>query len=179
MWKIVLTGATALAIIGGSFAYAQQGPNQPDRRQQSRPSAEDVTAFGDARIAALHAGLKLNADQEKNWPAVESALRDLIKLRVEGFSARASANQPTNPIERLSARADMMVRRGAALKKLADAAGPLYNSLDESQKGRVVPLARFVGQFGGSESPMGRRFRGEWRQHMRGPNDGHTGSQAQ
>ena len=33
---------------------------------------EDRAAFADARIAAVHAGLKLTADQEKLWPPVES-----------------------------------------------------------------------------------------------------------
>ena len=66
----------------------------------------DITAFGDARIAAVHAGLKLTAEQEKNWPAVESALRDLAKQRSERFAARASADRPKDPIERLNLRAD-------------------------------------------------------------------------
>ena len=36
-----------------------------------RPSAEDISAFADARIAALKAGLRLTPDQDKNWPAFE------------------------------------------------------------------------------------------------------------
>ena len=149
MWKTVLAGTTALAIAGTSLVYAQQGPVDPIRAQRWRPSAEDISAFGDARIAAVHAGLKLNAEQEKNWPAVESALRDLAKQRSERFAARASADRPKDPIERLTLRADAMTQRGAALKKLADAAGPLYKSLDEAQKHRFVMLARLGGQVGG------------------------------
>ena len=38
-----------------------------------------------------------------------------------------------------------MTQRGAALKKLADAAGPLYKSLDEAQKHRFIVLARLGG----------------------------------
>ena len=68
MWKSVLAGTTALAIAGTTFVYAQQGPGM-DRVQRWRPKAEDISALGDARIAALHAGLKLSAEQEKNWPA--------------------------------------------------------------------------------------------------------------
>ena len=124
MWKTVLAGTTALAIVGGTLAYAQQGQADSNGRSGWRPSAEDVAAFGDARIAALHAGLKLTAEQEKNWPAVESALRDLAKQRSERFAARASADRPKDPIERLNLRADVMGQRAAALKKLADAAGP-------------------------------------------------------
>jgi zinc resistance-associated protein len=157
MWKTVLAGTTALAIAGTSLVYAQQGPGGPERGNHWRPSAEDIIAFGDARIAAVHAGLKLTSEQEKNWPAVESALRDIGKQRSERFAARASADRPKDPIERLNLRADAMTQRGAALKKLADAAAPLYKSLDEGQKHRFIMLAHL----------QGRHFDGE-RDH-RGP----------
>ena len=149
MWKSVLAGTTALAIVGASLAYAQQGSDDFQRGQRWRPTAEDITAFGEARIAALHAGLKLTAEQEKNWPAVESALRDLAKQRSERFAARASADRPKDPIERLNLRAEVMGQRAAALKKLADAAAPLYKSLDENQKHRFVMLARLGGEQAG------------------------------
>jgi zinc resistance-associated protein len=152
MLKTILAGTTAIVIAGATLAYAQQGPVAISRAQHWRPSAEDITAFGDARIAALHAGLKLTAEQEKNWPAVESALRDLAKQRSERLAARASADTPKDPVERLGLRADAMQQRGAALKKVADAAGPLYKSLDDAQKQRFVVLARLNGrQFGGWE----------------------------
>jgi zinc resistance-associated protein len=153
MWKSVLAGSTALAIAGATLAYAQQAPGGRDHARHWRPSAADISAFGDARIAAIHAGLKLTAEQEKNWPAVESALRDLAKQRSERFAARASTDRPKDPVERLNLRAEAMTQRGAALKKLADAAGPLYKSLDESQKHRFVVLARL----GGREHGMGGR----------------------
>jgi hypothetical protein len=165
MWKAVLVGTTVLAIAGTSLVYAEQGSDDFQRVQRWRPSAEDVTAFGDARIAALHAGLKLTAEQEKNWPAVESALRDLAKQRSERFAARASADRPKDPIEQLNMRAELMGQRAAALKKLADAAGPLYKSLDESQKHRFVMLAR-----------LGGRQDGRWRGH-RGPLFQHRGGE--
>src|SRR5262245_59158084 len=150
MWKTVLAGTTALAIAGASLAFAQQGGSDDFQRvQRWRPTAEDITAFGEARIAALHAGLKLTAEQEKNWPPVEAALRELAKQRSERFAARASADRPKDPIERLNLRAEVMGQRAATLKKLADAAGPLYKSLDESQKHRFAMLARLDrGQMG-------------------------------
>jgi len=160
MLKYVLAGTTALAIAGATFAYAQQpGADAPRRGPQWK--AEDVAALGDARIAALKAGLKLTPEQEKNWPAVETAMRDLAKQRSERFAARASAEKPKDPIERLSLRADMMQQRGTALKKLADAAGPLYKSLDDSQKRRFLVLARLDAR----EGMMGHHG---WRQHHRG-----------
>jgi zinc resistance-associated protein len=167
MWKTVLAGTTALAIAGGTLAYAQQGSSGFERMQRWQPTAEDITAFGDARIAALHAGLKLTAEQEKNWPAVESALRDIAKQRSERFAARANADRPRDPIERLNLRAEVMGQRAAALKKLADAAEPLYKSLDENQKRRFVMLAR-LGERGGGGFRAHHRF-GGWHHHgMRG-----------
>ncbi len=56
-------------------------------------SPEDRAAFTDARIAAVHAGLKLNADQEKLWPPVETAVRDFAKLRFDRANARMEARR--------------------------------------------------------------------------------------
>ncbi len=148
MWKTVLAGTTALAIAGTSFVYAQQGPAGHDFAPHPRMSVEDFSAFADARIAALHAGLKLNADQEKLWPPVETALRDLAKQRSERFAARASADRPKDPVELVGSAADVMIQRGTALKKLADAASPLYKSLDDGQKHRFAVLARLGGERG-------------------------------
>lgn len=190
MLKTVLAGTTALVIAGASLAYAQQPPRGP-RGDHWRPSAEDISAFTDARIAGLKAGLKLTPDQEKNWPAVETALRDLAKQRAERANARAAgpkgdaktgdakpgdmkAGELRDPIERLRQRADRMTETGTALKKLADAAAPLYQSLNESQKHRFMMLARI-----GARDAMGRGFerRGHgWRHHgPRGMGDGMGG----
>ena len=97
---------------------------------------------------ALKAGLKLTAEQEKNWPAVETALRDLAKQRAERSNAMAqrrearrgndSAAQPApDAIARMREGADAMTQRAANLKKLADASEPLYKSLDD---GTEAPL---------------------------------------
>ena len=167
MWKTVLAGSTALAIAGATLAYAQQSPGGRDHARHWRPTAADIIAFGDARIAAVHAGLKLTAEQEKNWPPVESALRDLAKQRSDWFAARASADKPKDPVERLNLRADVMTKRGAALKKLADAAGPLYKSLDEGQQHRFVMLAKLGGR--GGEREHGQR--GGWMHRGQGDNE--------
>jgi len=163
MLKTVLAATTALAIAGGTLAYAQPGPDQGPRGPHWRPTAQDIGAFADARVAALHAGLKLTPDQEKNWPAVESALRDLAKQREAWFTARASADKPTDPLERLGARAQAMESRGAALKKFADAAEPLYKSLTPDQKHRFMILARLSRPFGWHDHHHGRRgTEGPW-----------------
>lgn len=178
MLKYVLAGTTALAIAGASIAYAQQpGGRGQGPGPHAQWKAEDIAAFGDARIAALKAGLKLTAEQEKNWSAVEAALRDLAKQRADRFSARqaqANANPPAtvDPVTRLGQRADQMAQNAAGMKKLADAAGPLYKSLDDSQKQRFAMLARLgMGQGRGDQD--GWRQRGhDGRGDHRGPHQG-------
>ncbi|MDP2409221.1 MAG: Spy/CpxP family protein refolding chaperone [Pseudolabrys sp.] len=179
MLKAVLAGTTALVIAGSSLVYAQQKsdarmPGATESSQRWKPSAEDISAFGDARIASIRAGLKLTAEQEKNWPAMETALRDVAKQRSERFTARASADRPDDPVQRLAMRADMMTQNGAALKKLADAAAPLYQSLDEGQKRRFVALARlnareFAGPRGGKHGHRDHRGPRHEQRGERGP----------
>jgi zinc resistance-associated protein len=181
MWKMVLAGTTALAIAGGTLAYAQQpGPGPGPRGPGWRPSAEDRAAFADARIAALHAGLKLTPDQEKNWPAVEGALHDLAKQRDQRRAERAGNPPPQDPIERLARRAERMQGQGAALKKLADAAGPLYRSLDDAQKHRFMLLARVLRPEAGPRGMRGMHREGGWWRRFgggRGPGAGPMGPQ--
>jgi hypothetical protein len=178
MNKTMIAGAVALTLAGAGFAVAQQqqAPQREQQRTERRdmprwqpPSAEDVAAFTDARIAALKAGIRMSAEQEKHWPAVEQAMRDLAKQRADRmkeFSDRMHARRearrndtppPAAPdtIDRLRRGADTLSTRGAALKKLADAADPLYKSLDEGQKRRFDLLL----QAGGRQGPQ------HWRHH--------------
>ena len=50
---------------------------------------------------------------------------------------------------RLRERADNMAASGAALKKIADAADPLYKTLDDGQKRRLKILTHMEHRFGG------------------------------
>src|ERR1700742_2674567 len=150
MKKLLLAGVATLAITGSTVVYAQ---HRPWTHEHKRLSAEDRAAFADARIAAVHAGLKLTADQEKLWPPVEAAVRDFAKLRIDRANARmkgqenASGQQtPDDPVARLRERADNMAASATALKKIADAADPLYKTLDEGQKRRLAGLTRREGR---------------------------------
>src|ERR1700726_1875606 len=140
MRKFAIAGIAALAIAGSTAVYAQ---HHRWFHEHMRMNPEDRAAFVDARIAAVHAGLKLNADQEKLWPPVEAAVRDFAKLRIDRANARMNATQgdagqqkPDDPVARLRERADNMATTAAAMKKIADAADPLYKKLDDGQKRR-------------------------------------------
>jgi LTXXQ motif family protein len=149
MKKVLLAGVAALAIAGTTVVYAQHRP----WLEHMRMSPEDRAAFTDARIAAVHAGLKLTPDQEKLWPPLEAAVRDFVKLRIDRANARMNAAKPDDskdaqkpgePVARLRERADNMVASGTALKKIADAADPLYKTLDDGQKRRLKILTHMA-----------------------------------
>jgi zinc resistance-associated protein len=109
-----------------------------------RFSPEDLEAFVDARIAGLRAGLKLTSEQEKLWPALEDAIRTLVRQRREQARVwRESRERFDDDVSaRLRAFAEQQAARADALRKLADAVSPLYASFDEGQKRRFNVLAR-------------------------------------
>jgi LTXXQ motif family protein len=154
MLKPVIAATALVALAGTSLVYAQQGfggqsnpgGDGPRFERRQMPSPADITAFTDARIAALKAGLELTPDQAKNWPPFEQALRDMAQLRIQRIQERLSGEQqaPATPFDRLERRADAMAKRSAALKKVADSGAPLYQSLSDDQKARFMKLARIL-----------------------------------
>src|SRR5947208_14820103 len=154
MTRFAIAGVAALAIAGSTAVYAQYHPWIREHVQHMRMTPEDRAAFVDARIAAVHAGLKLTADQEKLWPPVEAAVRDFAKLRIDRANARmnvprddSSQQKPDDPVARLRERAENMATSAAAMKKIADAADPLYKTLDDGQKRRLAVLPHMDGRF--------------------------------
>lgn len=171
MKNIILAGVAVLAIAGTSVVYAQRHDQEYGHGswwQRMHMTPEDRLAFLDARIAAVKAGLKLTPEQEKSWPAIESAVRDFAKARIENANAKApaaadakpadgkppaaadasKADQPEqdDPVARLRQRAEHMAATAAALKRIADAADPLYKTLDEGQKRRLAFLTKMGGE---------------------------------
>ena len=82
---------------------------------------------------------------------------DFAKLRIDRANARMNAPQddsqdaqkPDDPVTRLRDRADTMATTAAAMKQIADAADPLYKTLDDGQKRRLAVLTHMDGRFGG------------------------------
>jgi hypothetical protein len=152
MRKFWIAGVAALAIAASTAVYAQHQHHWFQGHMRMNP--QDRAAFTDARIAAVHAGLKLTPDQEKLWPPVEAAVRDFAKLRIDRANARMNAERdsdqqkPDDPVARLRERAENMTATAAAMKKLADAADPLYKTLDDGQKRRLAILTHMGNRFG-------------------------------
>jgi len=167
MRKFTIAAIAVLSIAGSGAVYAQFHRPWMEHFHHMRMNPEDRAALVDARIAAVHAGLRLNADQEKLWPPVEAAVRDFAKLRLDRANARMNtgpgdsnkdADKPDDPVARLRQRAEDMGASSAALKKIADAADPLYKTLDDGQKRRLALLTRRRGPFGGGEDGPPHRF---------------------
>src|SRR3981081_2808293 len=134
MRKFAIAGIAALALAGSTAVYAQY-QHRPWSHEHTRMNPEDRAALTDARIAAVKAGLKLNPDQEK--------LRiDPANARINTQRDSQDAQKPDDPVARLRERADTMAATAAAMKKIADAADPLYKTLDDGQKRRLAKLPR-------------------------------------
>ena len=156
MLKPAIIVTAIVAVAGSSIVFAQQKPggsSGPDQRSEHhyQPSAADMAAFTDARIAALRAGLELTPDQAKNWPAFEQALREAAQLRMKAREARIEERQApeqgqasADPFARLDQRADNLAKMSAALKTVAEAGTALYQSLTDAQKQRFPMLARML-----------------------------------
>src|SRR3989442_559367 len=101
MWKAIVAGTAALAIAGTSLVYAQQrGGREGMMMERPQLNADDLRAFGEARLAALKAGLLLTPEQEKNWPAFEQAARDYGKGRLGLLAALRSRTTNGDPDRR-------------------------------------------------------------------------------
>lgn len=155
MKKFLLVASAAVIFAGSAatYAIAQQppAPPRPGMEDHWRPSPSDRAAFANARVAALHAGLTLTPEQEKLWPPVESVLRDMAQKRETRIEQRMAEHEKgdkgdkdrrPDAMERLRRGADFMTQTGADMKRLADAAQPLYDKLDDSQKHRLQRMLR-------------------------------------
>jgi len=156
MMRSILPPLAALAVcaFASSAQAASNESSGPMRMERMQNWAADHQAFLDARLAGLKAGLKLTNDQEKLWPPFETAVRDAAKLRMEQMRSMIEPMQKVremmegapgttvSPVDRLEALGQRLSERGAAITKVADAAKPLYASLDDSQKRLFVILGR-------------------------------------
>jgi len=109
----------------------------------SRMNAEERAARMDARLAAMKATLRLNADQERLWAPLEAAMREAMSQRYARMLAMREQRQSASPpgvVQGLRTASDMMAENAASLKKIAEAAEPLYAVLDDAQKRRADAL---------------------------------------
>jgi hypothetical protein len=164
--KEFVVATLAVAALGGS-AFAVSAAAAP-----SDPPPGDAREVGgfmlDAHLAGMKAALKLTPDQEKNWAAFEAAVRDAAQARREAMREMrdgAPGGERPSPIERMNAMADRLAKTSTEIKAIANAAKPLYDSLDDGQRRHFGPLMATLIEHGPHRGMM---MRPQWM----GP-DGH------
>jgi hypothetical protein len=185
-----LTAATLAAFLaaGATYAVAQQGQGSQGQAPQSQSGWEqrraermerfmrdELPALTDARIGGLKAGLKLTPEQEKLWPPVEQALRDMAAQRMQAMQQRRAergnrgAERP-DPMQQLDRMVDRSAQMSSSLARLRDAAKPLYATFDDRQKQVLPTLVRQARHkmAGGGGYGWGRHGDGEHRGMMGG-----------
>jgi hypothetical protein len=100
-------------------------------------TAEQIVASSDANIERIKKSLNLTPEQEKNWAGFNSAMHylghngaDRLNLRI----ARAKRDPPDDIIEQMRNEAQFLNDRAVDQRNVADAAEPLFTSLDDNQK---------------------------------------------
>jgi LTXXQ motif family protein len=152
MMKIVVVGTTALFLTASPIAHAQT----PSPATPERLNVADRNTLTDMRIDLVKAALQLTPEQEKYWPAVESAIRARAEDRKarlakvsETVGKRADQNsvegmRNRDPIAFLQRRSEALAQRSADLDKLAEAWQPLYKTLSPEQRQRMAAIAILV-----------------------------------
>jgi LTXXQ motif family protein len=121
-------------------AAKDKGAKQPAvLTQDGAPqlTAEAMVANSDANIERIKKELNLTPEQEKNWAGFNSAMHylghngaDRLNLRI----ARAKRDPPDDIIEQMRNEAQFLNDRAVDQRNVADAAEPLFASLDDKQK---------------------------------------------
>src|SRR5713226_2392517 len=116
-----------------------KGTKQAVLTQEGEPklTAEQIVANSDANIDRIKTELKLPPEQERHWTGFNSAMHylghngaDRLNLRI----ARAKRDPPDDIIEQMRNEAQFLNDRAVDQRNVADAAEPLFASLDEKQK---------------------------------------------
>jgi hypothetical protein len=101
----------------------------------------DNKAQGQAPQQQPKASLNLSPEQEKNWSAFNSAMHYLghngaerLNLRI----ARAKRDPPDDIVEQMRNEAQFLVDRAADQRAVADAAEPLFMSLNDKQRATFI-----------------------------------------
>jgi len=133
MKKIFCAGAVALAMLGllstVTISCADELNYAPE--QSGLQTSID--------ISRIRSALQLTAEQERYWPPVESALRDIAHRQAQQQVESAGL------VRRISHRVVSIALDGAAVSRLARVARPLIERLRDDQKQEALALAQEMG----------------------------------
>ncbi|AWM07517.1 Spy/CpxP family protein refolding chaperone [Bradyrhizobium symbiodeficiens] len=139
MRKTLMLVTTAVLLTGTAMTGSAVAR---DRSDPIELTAGQITDQAAARAAQMKADLRLTPEQEKNWSAFETAAVDMWKKqteqRIAWRNAHARQRGSVDLIDQMRSDADQQIDEANARKKLADAAQPLYSSLDDQQKRRFT-----------------------------------------
>jgi hypothetical protein len=128
---VTATPATAAATATAKPIEVLTQPGEPVL------TAEQIVANSDSYIDRIKSELNLTPAQEKNWSAFNSAMHYLghngaerLNLRI----ARAKRDPPDDIVEQMRNEAQFLVDRAADQRAVADAAEPLFVSLNDKQR---------------------------------------------
>ena len=137
--KKVLVLFTAAMLAGSALTGAAVARDRVVRAELSANQINDQISANTARIKAE---LRLTPEQEKNWTGFASAVTDIGKSNADRKIAwrdeRAQQKGQIDIIGQMRLQAKSMGERSVDRKTLADAAAPLYASLDDQQKQRFA-----------------------------------------
>jgi LTXXQ motif family protein len=122
---------------GAKTAKAAKGTKVLTQDGAPQLTAEQIVANSDANIERIKNELQLTPEQEKHWTGFNSAMHylghngaDRLNLRI----ARAKRDPPDDIIEQMRNEAQFLNDRAVDQRGVADAAEPLFTSLDDKQK---------------------------------------------
>jgi hypothetical protein len=116
--------------------YAKiQGPSKPPTAPH-RLSYERGRVLNDAQIASIKGRLQLSPEQERRWPAVEAALRNISYLKNTVAKNRSARDGDQIAYIDLDS---------PEVQRLKSVALPLIMHLSEDQKREVKSLAHVMG----------------------------------
>lgn len=132
MWKAGVVGAFAF-VIGSTVALA----DSEGRFSQNRSVAKYEVVMSFTHVARLKSVLKLTAEQEQLWPAIEHAFREISQAQ--------EAGTPQGVVQGIKQRVTSIGLNTLALRRLATAAYPLLRTLTQEQKQNALSFARSAG----------------------------------
>jgi hypothetical protein len=135
------------AAMAGLLAFPLARPAAADSADSSGPAQQseaDRLTLIEARIAAVKAGLQLSAAQQKDWDVLEKVVREVIAARaarqIADVKEAAAFRDTDDVVSGMKLAARDLAARSAELQKVADAAAPLFASMDAAQKHRFAVL---------------------------------------
>jgi hypothetical protein len=160
MKRILLCALTAVTFSVSSFALTAAGDQSAEAAHNERMQhwAADHETMMDARLGGMKIALKLTPDQNPLWEAFENAVRGGAESRMDDMRQTMENRERMSSVERMDATAGHMARRADELKTIAQAARPLYGSLDDTQKRKYELLGRETMM--AASLPMGEELEG-------------------